>query len=252
MPCSYSACENQSCQSEYQVISRVHADPRPVVRTYGRAKPTQSSSSSNPSLLFDLTPPSSPLITPHASSDLDHIDAIPYIEEYQNEGKENVSPNKARSKMIPTQSTLSSFFGIPSKKVFGNETHAGPSRKRPLQPLDTKNSKRAKDDNTRRQMHLTHLPLLHTCQECQMSYVRGGDDEATHEKHHARVTRGIIWDGLGRGKARKRVEGGDNGWRVVRDNVPFGSAGKGKGKGRIIMVDGSYGGTKVCPHSDKR
>jgi N-acetyltransferase len=154
-----------------------------------------------------------------------------------------VSPNKRTR--LPTQSTLSNFFALPTKKVSDN--HAGPSKKRPLQSSETKN-KKSKDDNILRQMHLTHLPLLHTCQQCQMSYVRGGDDEGTHEKHHARVTRGIIWDGLGRGKGKgKRGEGADrdNGWRVVRDNVPFGPGGK--GKGRIIVADGSYGGSKVCP-----
>jgi len=80
-----------------------------------------------------------------------------------------------------------------------------------------------------------------------MSYVRGGDDEATHEKHHARVTRGIIWDGLGRGKKIKKVGSVDvldKGWRVIKENVIFG----GKGKGRIIIVDGSYGGSKVCSY----
>jgi N-acetyltransferase len=76
-----------------------------------------------------------------------------------------------------------------------------------------------------------------------MSYIRGGDDEGTHEKHHARVTRGIIWDGLGRGKRVKSKVDGDKGWRVIKDNVPI----NGKGRGRILVVDGSYGGVKVCP-----
>jgi N-acetyltransferase len=77
-----------------------------------------------------------------------------------------------------------------------------------------------------------------------MSYIRGGDDEGTHEKHHARVTRGIIWDGLGRGKRVKSKVDGDKGWRVIKDNVPF----NGKGRGRILVADGSFGGVKVCPH----
>jgi N-acetyltransferase len=85
-----------------------------------------------------------------------------------------------------------------------------------------------------------------------MSYVRGGDDESLHEKHHAKVTRGSIWDGLGRGRARKKTENGigigigekDCGWRILKDNVPFGPGGKGKGK--VIVADGSYGGAKVC------
>ena len=78
-----------------------------------------------------------------------------------------------------------------------------------------------------------------------MSYIRGGDDEGTHEKHHARVTRGIIWDGLGRGKRVKSKVDGDKGWRIIKDAVPF----NGKGRGRIIVADGSYGGIKVCPAS---
>lgn len=194
--------------------------------TYGRSRPTPSSSS----LIFDLTPPSSPLLTPHTSSD-DHIDVLPFS------GKENIAPTKT------TQATLGSFFNLPNKK-------------RPLQATSTesKGVKKSKDSGVLRQMHLTHVPLLHTCAQCLMSYVRGGDDEGLHEKHHARVTRGIIWDGLGRGrriKARpksKSQEVGevvvtDKGWRVIKDNVPFGA----KGKGRVIVTDGSYGGTKVCP-----
>jgi N-acetyltransferase len=104
-------------------------------------------------------------------------------------------------------------------------------------------------------MHLTHLPLLHTCPQCLMSYVRGGDDEGLHEKHHARVTRGIIWDGLGRGKKSGKLKDGganlsDKGWRVIKENVPFGE--KGKGRGKIIVADGSYGGVKVRHPSHQR
>jgi len=134
----------------------------------------------------------------------------------------------------PTQVTLGSFFNLPNKK-------------RPLSSTksDSRVVKKPKEDDRFRQMHLTHLPLLHTCPQCQMSYIRGGDDEGTHEKHHARVTRGIIWDGLGRGKrVKSKVENGDKGWRVIKDNVPF----NGKGRGRIIVADGSHGGVKVCPH----
>lgn len=152
-------------------------------------------------------------------------------------GKENISPKKNNLKSVPTQSSLSDFFNLPNKK-------------RPLQSTpSTSSDKTTKKprENGFRQMHLTHLPLLHTCPQCLMSYVRGGDDEGTHEKHHARVTRGIIWDGLGRGKrAAKSKSGsgvGDSGWRVIRENVPFAA----RGKGRILVADGSYGGTKVCP-----
>ncbi|RSH94531.1 hypothetical protein EHS25_004335 [Saitozyma podzolica] len=42
------------------------------------------------------------------------------------------------------------------------------------------------------QTHLTHLPLLHTCGECHMSYVRGGEDEPMHSKHHSRVLNDIL------------------------------------------------------------
>lgn len=78
-----------------------------------------------------------------------------------------------------------------------------------------------------------------------MSYVRGGEDEGLHERHHARVTRGIIWDGLGRGAKSTKIKGKEKetGWRVIKEGVSFGP----KGKGRIIVADGSYGGTKVSP-----
>jgi hypothetical protein len=192
-------------------------DRQPI--TYGRARPTQSSSS----LIFDLTPPTSPLITPHASSD--NIDAP----SFNLSDKENVSPVKTKQ---PTQVTLGSFFNLPNKK-------------RPLSSTksDSKVIKKPKEDDRFRQMHLTHLPLIHTCPQCQMSYIRGGDDEGTHEKHHARVTRGIIWDGLGRGNRVKSKVDGDKGWRVIKDNVPF----NGKGRGRVLVADGSFGGVKVCP-----
>lgn len=83
-----------------------------------------------------------------------------------------------------------------------------------------------------------------------MSYVRGAEDESLHEKHHARVTRGILWEGLGRGKGKGKAkahtgsEAADCGWRVVRDDVTFGV----KGKGKIVVADGSYGGSKVRLH----
>ncbi|WWC99164.1 hypothetical protein V866_006059 [Kwoniella sp. B9012] len=90
------------------------------------------------------------------------------------------------------------------------------------------------------QLHLTHLPLLHTCQGCEMSFMRGGEDESVHNAHHTRVLRGITWDGLGKGKGKSRD---DKGWKVVKNDIPFGE--KEKGKGRVVMVDGSYGGSKL-------
>jgi N-acetyltransferase len=101
------------------------------------------------------------------------------------------------------------------------------------------------------QSHLTHLPLLFTCQECQMSYVRSSpSDESTHRKHHDRVVRGIIWDGLGKGKGKahfinkgEAAEGGGEGWKVVREGVRFGR--RNEGVGRVIVCDGSWGGSKV-------
>ena len=206
------------------------ADIRPPV-TYGRSRPVPTQSSS--SIIFDLTPPTSPLITPHASSD-DHIDVLPI---HTHSGKENISPRK------PTQATLGNFFNLPKKRPFQLQSQTTSEKEQ-----KEKIVKKAKDNgHGYRQMHLTHLPLLHTCPQCLMSYVRGGDDEGLHEKHHARVTRGIIWDGLGRGKKRVKAkvtvnQVDDKGWRVIRENVPFGD----KGKGRILVVDGSCGGAKVC------
>lgn len=75
-----------------------------------------------------------------------------------------------------------------------------------------------------------------------MSYVRGGEDEALHAKHHVKVIRGIPWDGLGKGKGKQTAS--DAGWKVVADHVEFGS-GREKGKGRVLMCDGSWGGQKV-------
>ena len=91
-------------------------------------------------------------------------------------------------------------------------------------------------------MYLTHLPLLHTCKECSMSYVRGGgEDESVHAKHHSRVVRGIPWEGLGRsGKGTKQL----GGWTVIDENVEFRS-GRQCGKGKVIMCDGSWGGARV-------
>ncbi|WVF67082.1 hypothetical protein IAT40_001827 [Kwoniella sp. CBS 6097] len=159
------------------------------------------------------------------------------------------------------QSTLRGFFA----PLTGTQ-----KRKRPLEPSMTVSStvsgfrkslvkvsigpsssanlaKSGKPASGLTQMHLTHLPLLHTCQDCGMSIMRGGNDEGVHAAHHARVLRGIVWDGLGKGKG-KAVTGagaGEQGWRVVKDDVVFGS-GKGAARGRVVMVDGSWGGPKLA------
>jgi N-acetyltransferase len=161
------------------------------------------------------------------------------------------------------QSTLGSFFNLPNpnpkkRPLYPSTLIAGPStsssrmedEKSKLKKAKTSEGSKgkAKEKDALTQMYLTHLPLVHTCSQCLMSYVRGGEDQSLHERHHARVTRGIIWEGLGRskgkGKGKERGEG-ECGWRVVKDNVPYGP--QGKGRGRIIVADGSYGGAKVCP-----
>lgn len=237
----------------------------PVVRTYGRSTrpglgPAPSSSSST-SMVFasSSSPPSSPrLVTPHASSDLDlDLDISPNALDgpspilaraagkQKQQEKENVpvlrfdhhQVEKPKTKAA-VQSTLGSFFSRPPPNP------AGPSKKRPFDTTST-SGVAVKRPPPATQMHLTHLPLLHTCQQCHMSYVRGGEDEGTHERHHASVTRGIVWDGLGKGKAKARAVAGNEagkGYKVVKDCVDFGT----KGKGKIIAVEGSYGGAKVC------
>jgi N-acetyltransferase len=77
-----------------------------------------------------------------------------------------------------------------------------------------------------------------------MSFVRSSPvDEALHKRHHARVTRGIVWDGLGKGKGKASER--DVGWKVVRDGLRFGW--KDEGGGRVVVCDGSWGGSKVSP-----
>ncbi|WWC87706.1 uncharacterized protein L201_002598 [Kwoniella dendrophila CBS 6074] len=91
------------------------------------------------------------------------------------------------------------------------------------------------------QLHLTHLPLLHTCSECGMSFMRGGDDESIHIAHHTRVLRGIVWDGLNKGKSKSSTTE-ENGWKLVKDDISFDN---GKGKGKIVVVDASHGSNKL-------
>lgn len=102
------------------------------------------------------------------------------------------------------------------------------------QPSNSKTSGSVKaKTRSMTQMHLTHLPLLHTCPTCGMSFVRGGPDEGVHVTHHTRVLRGILWEGMKKGEGE--------GWKVVQEDVEFG----GKRRGRIIVVDGSFGGSKA-------
>lgn len=81
-----------------------------------------------------------------------------------------------------------------------------------------------------------------------MSYMRGGDDEGMHARHHARVIRGIVWTGATlassatKGKERAGTGGGAQ-IKVVRQDVRFGP--RGTGRGKVVMLDGSAGGTKV-------
>lgn len=99
-----------------------------------------------------------------------------------------------------------------------------------------------------------------------MSYVRGGEDEAVHAKHHVRVMRGIPWDGLGSGRkvgsgsgsvstGLKKTSSGssgcgasgstrDKGWRDVSEHR-FGQ--KREGRVRIVECDASHGGARVSP-----
>ena len=198
-------------------------------------------------MIFETSPPSSPLLTPHASSDaLDPC--LLSLPTYKTEEKENMLPKAAQ------QTTLRGFFTMPPKSkkrpldlVTDNEIQtpsastSGSSEPRTA-PTKGPTSVRVKEKESLTQMHLTHLPLLHTCQACQMSYVRGGEDETLHERHHSRVVRGAIWDGLGNGsKSRGKGKEKDTGWRVVKDDISFGT----KGRGRIIMAEGSYEGVKV-------
>ncbi|WVR03963.1 hypothetical protein IAU60_000962 [Kwoniella sp. DSM 27419] len=199
---------------------------------------------------------SSPLFLPADDEDDDERergDTTPT--ESTGDPKAKLTQKRASAKPTPVkpkkvvQSSLKGFFT------------PAPSRKRPLEPSTTvpalpPSSKRkvmvsvtmgkTKPKKGLTQMQLSHLPLLHTCRECGMSFMRGGDDEGTHVVHHTRVLKGIVWDGLGKGKGKAVSGDADNGWKVVKENVAFGSGKQGeRGKGRIIMVDGSRGGSKL-------
>lgn len=169
-------------------------------------------------------------------------------------GKQRAKRNPIMEKK-QVQSSLKGFFtSLPKKRPLEPSMTVsavkpkqpkvfGPSRpitiasflKTP-QPSNAKKSGNVKaKTGSMAQMHLTHLPLLHTCPTCGMSFVRGGPDEGVHVTHHARVLRGILWEGM------KKREG--EGWKVVQEDVEFG----GKRRGRIIALDGSFGGNKVSP-----
>ncbi|KAK8861414.1 hypothetical protein IAR55_002233 [Kwoniella newhampshirensis] len=212
---------------------------------------------------------SSPLFLPHDDDDEDEVI-----------GQENVKPpssaetvsfnKKARISLIgkpkfaktAVQSTLKGFFTpIPQK------------RKRPLQPATTVSAPRSTQHtsssstqagpssssravsatsttkhNPLTQLHLTHLPLLHTCPDCSMSYMRGGEDDSIHIAHHSKVLRGIPWEGLGKAKGKGKSSAGETGWKVIEEGVEFGprsSPGHRRAKGRIVMLDGSFGGAKL-------
>ena len=133
-----------------------------------------------------------------------------------------------KQKRSTTQATLAGFF-TPAPVT-------AQKRKRPLHPsaivvAPKFATAKTTEIQTLTQTQLTHLPLLHTCSTCQMSYVRGSDDEGLHVKHHARVVRGIPWDSKGKG------------WKVVDEDIRFGA--KREARGRIIMVDGVAGGSRV-------
>ncbi|WVO13194.1 hypothetical protein L204_100806 [Cryptococcus depauperatus] len=132
--------------------------------------------------------------------------------------------------IIPKASLQSSILGL--KRSISGIT----SRVEPAKTSFSLNGPKKSKSEVMTQMHLTHLPLLHTCQECGMSFVRGGQDEGIHVLHHTRVLRGIIWEGV------KKGEGKD--WRVIDNDVPFGQ-GRGSGTGKVIVVDGSYGRNKL-------
>ncbi|WRT65554.1 uncharacterized protein IL334_002499 [Kwoniella shivajii] len=258
---------------------------KPIVRrTYGKLPPRTSSSSSlfddrpnsPPSFTCQFrssSPPSSSrLETPPPSSPptpakrpLSRASSPLFFsadeEETENEpsscskmtlsttGGNSKRPIKKLPPKKPIQSSLKGFFNpLPQNQ-----------RKKPLQPAATisvsaivsstdlsfstsvmglKPSKAPSSSKSLTQMHLTHLPLLHTCTGCGMSFMRGGQDESVHIAHHTRVLRGIVWDGSGKGKGKSS----EAGWRVVKDDIVFGG---GKGKGRVVMVDGSYGGSKL-------
>ncbi|EIW68890.1 hypothetical protein TREMEDRAFT_68850 [Tremella mesenterica DSM 1558] len=225
-----------------------------VVRTYGlkssSSRPSSSASlfsaptnhhwgSSSPPSSSLITPPPSPSHLPLSSSPL--FDVPPSSDDQENVPEPSSSPwtfapvhqRKDNQQLVSTkvvsQPTLKSFFApLPSSPSVPKSL----KRPRPLESLSVNTT--APPNLT--QLHLTHLPLLHTCKECQMSYVRGGEDDAVHVKHHTQVVRGVIWDAPSKTKGKETMR-----LKVVEEEIHFGQ----KGSGRIIMLDASCGGNKM-------
>ncbi|ODO06180.1 hypothetical protein L198_01412 [Cryptococcus wingfieldii CBS 7118] len=147
--------------------------------------------------------------------------------------KRPLEPSPANSSPSPSSNSPSSMLGLSRPATITKFIKT---------PTPTPSAPGKENKSTTRkpvQMRLTHLPLLHTCPQCGMSFMRGGEDEAVHRVHHTRVLRGIVWEGV-----KVKGKGREEGWRVVADDVEFGE-GKGKGRGRVVVVDGSVGGPKI-------
>ncbi|KAL1410260.1 hypothetical protein Q8F55_004266 [Vanrija albida] len=200
-------------------------------RTYGRRSTAPVAPSAfdsppkagpGPSTLLRTPPPSSPLGARASTSRKRARDSSPSPTSRMPPSPPPSSPTRAAplarlDTNRATQSTLRGFFApVPKKRRDATPTSA------PAAPSPAPTPAPAK---------LTQLHFsagLRTCPECAMSYVRGGDDEAVHARHHARVTAGIPWDGRAPGS------------KVVKDRVAFAS-----GTVRVIEVDASVGGARV-------
>lgn len=209
-----------------------------------------------------VTPPSSPPVK-RARLDIDvKRSSAALFEDDENENKENVVTVNAiaegKAVMNNTkQGSIRGFFtALPRPKPaplqpvplgVPRTTPTAASRLTPqTRPLKAPTSLDARSKTVRpastailQQSYLTHLPLLETCKACCMTYVRGGGDEGLHARHHGRVMRGISWEGLGKGKGKVK---GETGWREIKE-ITFGR--KGEGKGRVVVCEGSWGGSKV-------
>ena len=223
------------------------------------------SSSPPPSLYVATPPPSSPPrstddrsresspLFPQTSDTLEKHDELnrDMISTDDGQGCVDGKPRLATvHTSYTTQSSLRGFFRpIPRTKrpLHPSTTVRVPSSSSPFAKISKSSVLPPSEVSTPKpvltQLHLTHLPLLHTCRECGMSFVRGNEDEGVHRRHHTRVVAGILWDGLGAWRRKDRGQP-DGGWEILRDGVAFGT---GKGKGTIVVCDGSWGGTKAGP-----
>ncbi|KAL7419611.1 hypothetical protein Q5752_005523 [Cryptotrichosporon argae] len=212
----------------------------PVRRTYSRRALASSSSGSLPSLAQTSSPrPSSVLFTPPPSSPPRLSDFLPASSPRATPADDAEPSSAAASSssaqplksvdsnvalVRPVQSSLKGFF-TPAKRKRTREAStldaAAESTSRPAKP------------SVLTQLHLTHLPLLHTCAQCHMSFVRGGTDAGVHDRHHARVVRGIPWDG-----------------RRARDAWVLGEVDVGKGKGQVVMVGATVKVTDILQTVD--